>query len=460
MNVEKLLLVGVLVSCAQDSGPAKGPGRDLDSGGVTDSAPDDDVDTEPPGTALPSEVSRDSGRGVSDELVDAVGTAQRAFALDLYREIVASGAGDSGASFVYSPYSVSMALSMTLAGAEGATYDQLAAVMHLSEIDPLEIDPALNAMDLTLTRRANDCAALSDGENSCEITIVNQGFVSCEAEVQEAYRDLLARSYGATMYQLDFFRDPDGAVDQINAWISDITHEEIPELLAYGDITKGSLLVLINALYFAVSWKEPFFEDSTEEGSFTELDGSVSTAMMMQGTFDRATYAEGSGWQLVELPYLGGSFSMSLLVPDPGRYLEVEGELDQEFLDTALASLTGTPLFLTMPRFRVEFQTDFVEALQRLGASDLFVPGLADLSGISGASSSSSPLYVTDVMQDAIMEVDEQGTIAAAATAVIVEGEGEGEPDFTEVVIDRPFIMMIRQKDTGALLFVGRVMRP
>jgi serpin B len=212
-------------------------------------------------------------------------------------------------------------------------------------------------------------------------------------------------------------------------------------------------LVLTNAIYFNAAWDNPFEPNLTEDGPFYLLDGGEVTVPMMRQT-ESFGYAEGEGYQAVELLYDGRELSMVILLPEAGEFETFEGSLDAARVDAIVAALAHREVALKMPKF--EFDSDFSlqDPLVAMGMPDAFAE-VADFSGMTG----NRDLFIADVIHQAFVSVDEAGTEAAAATAVIMaELAVPAEP--VEVTVDRPFVFLIRDIETGAILFVGRVVNP
>jgi serpin B len=254
------------------------------------------------------------------------------------------------------------------------------------------------------------------------------------------------------MNGLDFARDSEAARLAINDWVAQRTNERIDELLPEGSIDDLTRAVLVNAIFFKANWQFPFDSDLTDGAPFHLLDGSTTDVQLMHGDM-RLDYAAGDGWQAVELPYVGGA-SMLVLVPDEGRFAEVEKELHERLLDEINRELTEHQVDLRVPRWESESDLDLIPPLEALGVKDLFDRSRADLSGIAG----NRDLYVTGVFHDANITVDETGTEAAAATAVVV-GEVSAPPP-AALTVDRPFIYLIRDDANGEILFMGRLLEP
>jgi serpin B len=237
--------------------------------------------------------------------------------------------------------------------------------------------------------------------------------------------------------------------------VSDQTDALIPTLLPVGTITQDTRFVLVNAIYFNAGWATPFDPQQTRGGAFTHLDGStVQAQMMSQGVLETG-YASGAGWAAVELPYAGNQTSMVVVLPDAGNFASVESALDGAQIDSIFSSLKTTAVELTMPKFTIQGATiSLKNELSKLGMTDAFDPAHADFSALSA-----DPIYIYDVLHQAYVSVDENGTKAAAATGVI--GVGTAAPQ-NPVTFDanRPFLFAIRDIPTNSVLFVGRVLDP
>ena len=225
----------------------------------------------------------------------------------------------------------------------------------------------------------------------------------------------------------------------------------IPELLAKGVISPDTLLTLVDAIYLKAAWETPFPEKATSDGTFTRLDGSTVTVPFMH-LVSGLGYASGAGWRAVELPYVGGTLAMTLILPDdPAAFV---AGLDGTTLSEVVSGLTPAQVTLALPRFSAETKVELSEVLQALGMPTAF-DGAADFSGITTA----ADLEISAVVHQANIDVDEKGTVAAAATAVVMR-ETSIPGELQTVVFDRPFLFALRDVPTGAVLFLGRVGDP
>jgi serpin B len=248
------------------------------------------------------------------------------------------------------------------------------------------------------------------------------------------------------------FTMPEPARLQVNQWVADSTQQQITDLLPVGIISPETRLVLTNAVYFKADWLTPFNAKSPM-GVFHAPAGDVPNATMMRGP-EAVELWSGAGYKAAALPYSGDTTSMIVVVPDAGTFDAFEQALTGDSLGAILdGRSTATLGALTLPRFKFVTKTDLVETLQALGMKQAFQPGEADLSGIDGT----HDLYVSDVVHQATIGVDEEGTVASAATAVV---GGRASVALNALVVDRPFLFLIRDDATGAILFQGRVLDP
>ena len=366
------------------------------------------------------------------------------FGLALYRAVAA----DAG-NVVLSPHSVSVALGMTWAGARTTTEAQMASALRFT-LGQARTHAAFNALDLALAQRAAR-PVVGSGQRF-RLRVVNALWGQSGYRFLAPFLDTLAENYGAGMYLLDFERDPEAARGVINTWVSAQTERRIPELLAMGGVHRNTVLVLTNAVYFSASWAQPFRAEDTHPAEFHLLDGTARVVPTMNRVAEMP-YADDPAWQAVELPYLGDELSMLVIVPASGRFAEVEQRLDAPALAAVVAALHDRRVTLALPRFSFRTAAGLRAPLIALGMTDAFTAA-ADLSGLDGA----RDLFIQDVVHEGFIAVDEAGTEAAAATAVVIGRTSVPEP--ATLRADRPFLFAIRDIPTGAVLFLGRVVDP
>lgn len=383
--------------------------------------------------------------------LEALIAGNTAFAFDYHRAVT----GRDG-NLIYSPYSLSIALAMTYAGARGETAAQMSDVLHYT-LPEERLHPAFNALDLGLAARSEQATDV-DPERRFELSIVNSLWGQQDYPFLADFLDTLALNYGAGMNLVDYAADPETARLTINDWVSGQTRDRINDLIPQGVIDTDTRLVLVDAIYFKAAWLFPFSEALTKDAPFTLLNGTrVQAPTMALAEPASLAYSAGDGWQAVALPYAGGTAEMVVILPDEGRFAEFESGLDAERYRQVLGGMQPRLVGLSMPGF--EFASDFMlrETLSGMGMPVPFTPGSADFSGMTDADS----LFISQVIHKAFISVDEVGTEAAAATAVVMAREAAmvTEPDVI-LTVDRPFFFAIRDVSTGTVLFAGRVLDP
>jgi len=397
------------------------------------------------GTVVKSEKAREMAPAVPAGDGEQLTAGNSQFAWGLYQQL----RGREGNLF-FSPYSISAALAMTYAGARGETEKQMAKALSFY-LPQDRLHPAFNALDLALASRGAGAEG-REGE-PFRLHIANALWGQEGFEFLPGFLDLLATNYGAGMRLVDYQKQPEAARQTINSWVSKETEDKIEELIAPGALNTLTRLVLTNAIYFDAAWQDKFEKRGTEPMPFTLLDGRDVTIDMMHGKQRRGRYGEGEGWMAAEVPYQGGELVMAILVPTEFR--EFDAGLDAHKVGDILNQMQEVEYTLYMPKFKYESSFSLKEALAAMGMADAFT-GEADLSGMDGK----RDLFVSAVIHKALVRVDEEGTEAAAATAVVIAmtAAPPGEP--LVVTVDRPFIFLIRDVKTGAVLFIGRVMDP
>lgn len=395
---------------------------------------------------------------IEDEQLAALIQQTNGFAFDWYRELLEEDEGNVFAS----PASVTIAMAMTYAGARGDTRDQLREVLRYP-IDDDELHEAFNALQRELDGRGEDVDPEPGGRYDedddpvpFQLSLVNGAWSHADYPFDDAYLEVLDDHYGGELREADFAADPDGVREEINGWVADHTEDRIDELLPEGSIDGFVRLVLVNAVYFFANWKYPFSEELTEPAQFTALDGTDHEVQLMSENRSWP-YAEVDGVQAVELPYVGDDVAMLVVLPPEGEFESYERSFDGETLAEVVDALEPRDGTVRLPRFEYESEYELSEAFERLGAPDAFDPDAADFSGM--VEGDEADLYVDGVYHDAFVAVDEEGTEAVAATGVVVR-EVSAPPDPFELVADRPFLFAIRDRPTGTILFLGRVVDP
>ena len=400
-----------------------------------------------PGELLKSDEKRITSPDVSTSEQALLVEGNSAFAFELYQALK----GKEGNIF-YAPYSISLALTMAYAGARGETAQQMADTLHFL-LGQDKLHPAFNWLDAELASR-DEVAQWKDGEGF-KLNIVNAIWGQKDYEFLPAFLDILAENYGAGLRILDFTTETEKSRLAINKWVSDQTEGRIKDLIPPGVINELTCFVLTNAIYFNAAWEHPFDKKMTANGPFYLLDGGqVTVPMMEQAEF--FGYTEGEGYQAVELLYDGDELSMVILLPGSGKFAAFEEGLQAQQVYDIISDLQLTGVTLTMPKFEFDSEFSLEDTLAEMGMPDAFSLIEADFSGMTG----SPELFIWGVVHKAFVAVDEAGTEAAAATAVS-GAPSAGPPESpVPVTIDRPFIFLIRDIETDAILFVGRVLNP
>ena len=355
----------------------------------------------------------------------------------------------------FSPFSIRTALGMTYAGARSETAAEMGRTLDLPPSDE-----ALHALVQTMRQR------LEARGDSCEMTIANALWSQEDAPLQTEFASLVSRHYGAPVNLVDFRRDPEAARAAINRWVAEATREKISELIPQGRLGQDSRLVLANAVFFKGAWAEPFKEWLTQDAPFHLAGGgTVDARLMFQQK--RVGYFEGDGLQAVALPYHGGELAMLLVLPERKDGLgDLEKQLTAETIDRWVHRMRSETVKLHVPRFTFSWGTaDVKDALAAMGMASAFDRRRADFSGINGRQPpDDEALFISSVFHRAFIEVNEEGTEAAAATAVEMVrtlSMPSVRPPATPVFrADHPFLFAIRHDASGAILFMGRVSNP
>jgi len=389
-----------------------------------------------------------------------------AFAFDLYQVL-----RNEHENLFYSPYSISLALATTYAGAHGETEEQMADTLHFV-LPQDRLHSAFSALNRALVQGAEEKAAEGVGAEPTpvpfpgyhpgdrfQLHIANALWGQDAYQFQPEFLAVLGQNYESELRTLDFTGAPEESRRTINDWVADHTEDRIQDILPLGAISGLTRLVLANAIYFRASWFYPFDPRATREQPFHLLDGGTATVSMMQQT-ERFNYYLGEGYQAVMLPYSGGKesphcrMSMVFLVPDDGCFQAFEDSLDARGVGTILNEMNTGYVDLTIPKFGFDSAFALKPTLSSMGMSLAFSWPGADFSGMTGQ----PELFVDEVYHRAFVFVEETGTEAAAASAVPITLGIPPEP--VEITIDRPFIFLIRDGETGIILFVGRVLDP
>lgn len=390
---------------------------------------------------LRSDLARDTTPNATDADVATLVGGNRDFAADLYK----LASAEQGNLFM-SPHSITTALAMTYAGAANNTATQIADVFHFTQA-PATLHASLNALDLALASRAQGG---SSETIPFRLRTANSMWGQDGFDVLAPFLDTLAVNYGTGMHVLDFAGATEASRQTINGWVEDQTNDKIQDLLPQGTIQPTTRLVLTNAIYFSAAWAEPFEASDTADRPFHVAGSAVQVPTLYQ-TADM-NYGEGSGWKAVEIPYDGEDLSMTVVVPDD--LSAFEQQLTGATFAQIGTAVTHHSVQLYLPKFKFASPLALKPILAELGMTDAFADGAADFSGIDGT----RDLVITDVLHKGFVGIDEAGTEAAAATAVVIGPTSV--PELATMVVDKPFLFFIKDRPTGAILFVGRVVDP
>lgn len=397
----------------------------------------------------------DAGDAPGDDSEDALTKAPSSkalvagnteFATDLYGQLAS---GDDNVFF--SPYSISAALSMTYAGAKTDTASAMKGTLHLPSGD---VHKAWKSLAAELAKRA-DAGSHGQGGDAFELSIANALFGEKTQSFKSTFTSTVKANYGAGLELLDFANKADAERLHINQWVEDQTHDKIKNLLPQGIITADTKLVLANAIYFKASWDKAFKASNTSQQKFTTRAGSKVDVDMMNET-ESLDYGAGANYEAVAIPYLGKDVELVAIAPKAGKLGSFESGFDAAKLNEVRQGMQSARVNLSLPKFKIAGSSvKLKDALGKLGMGVAFTDS-ADFSGITGKSDTK----IADVVHKAFIGVDEKGTEAAAATAVVMVAKSAIPKPPVTVTFDRPFIFAIRDIPTGTILFLGRVGNP
>jgi serpin B len=382
-----------------------------------------------------------------------VAGANNAFAADLYGRLAATEGN-----LFFSPNSIETALTMTYAGARGNTADEMAKVLHLSAIGADAGNPAELHKTFGAFLRDLNAPNGPDGKpRGYQLSVANALWGQKGHNFLQDFLGLVNTSYGAALTDLDFANNAEAARVTINTWVEKQTQQKIQNLIAKGVLDGRTRLVLTNAIYFKGDWTSQFKKDATKDARFNVTADKTVTAPMMNRTGDYA-YAEDAALQVLKMPYVGNEVSMVVLLPKRVDGLaDLQKRLTAENLEMWGRGNRSQKVVLTMPKFKLTAQFELAKTLAAMGMTDAFSGGKADFSGIDGQ----HYLYISNVIHKAYVDVNEEGTEAAAATAIGMRTMGAALPP-RQIVFkaDHPFLFLIRHEKSGAILFMGRVSTP
>jgi serpin B len=439
-RVLALLSVAVAVTSCQNPPVVSGPTS------TTSITPGDEAATAAPrGEVLIADRARVAPDASAAE-VRALVAGNNAFAFDLYQAI-----RDGEQNLLYSPFSISQALAMLYAGAQGETAQQMAETLHFT-LPQERLHSAFNALDSRLVSKDQ----ATGQPDAFTLHVANALWGQKGLPFRDEFLTALAQNYGAGVHLADLQGDPAAAIEAINSWANYETQGRIPQVV--NKLSPDAAIVLANAIYFNAAWEQRFVESNTYGEAFHLPDGSQKAVPMMQQS-EALRYRSGDGFQAVTLPYAGRSAEMVIILPEKGRFREIEQRLSAGWVDDLQAAMQEGEVRLTMPKFTYAPELDLAATLRSMGMPDAFSPEAADFSGMIA---DPVPVWIGGVLHKSFIDVDERKTEAAAVTVVeMVAGAAPAPPTpVTEITVDRPFFYLITDRNTGAILFVGRVMDP
>lgn len=387
-------------------------------------------------------IQREAGTVSAD--VRAVVEGNNRFALDLYGRLRSGRPGN----LFFSPGSLSTALAMTYAGARGQTAEQMAEVLHF-RLPQEKLHPAFTALQETWD---------AQGEKAgYKLSVANRLWGQEGFDFRPAFLVTSREHYGAELAQVDFARQPEPALRRINAWVEERTQGKIRDLIPPGVLDAMTRLVLTNAVYFKGVWAEQFQKSATKGAPF-HVSARRQADVPLMSQQDEFRYWAGDGVKVLELPYGEGDLAMLALLPDEIEGLPaLEAGLTVENLSRWLTGLRKQKVRVSLPRFTLSSSFQLDDVLGAMGMARAFTPGEADLSGMS----SQEELFLSAVVHKAFVDVNEEGTEAAAATGIAVGATSFVVPQEPAVFrADHPFVFLIRDNRSGSILFLGRLVNP
>ena len=395
-----------------------------------------------------STLARETAPNVADADLATVVSGNTDFALKMFPLLDVNPAHNT----FFSPYSTTQAFALLAPGVRGATASQIEQTLSFN-IPQARLNPAFNKLGLILESRTSGIV-LANGLQTPKLTNANALWGQHGFSILPAYLDTLAVNFDAGLHFADFVAATESSRQSINGWVEGQTNGKILNLIPQGGVTADTRLVLTNALWFKASWASPFIKDSTANQSFINRDSTSSVHPFMRQRLS-LPFAETAEYRAVDIPYAGDNLSMLVIMPGPGTFdLFTAGLTPSVLTDITNRTnrLSARMIDFSMPKFTFTKTSSLTQNLKSLGMTDAFDPNRADLSGIDGQ----RDLFVTDVFHQAFIGVDEEGTEAAAATAISVGTTSIPVPDLT-LAIDHPFIFLIRDRQSGSILFMGKI---
>ncbi len=362
------------------------------------------------------------------------------FAFELFQDI-----RNTSSNLFYSPFSISSALAMVYTGAEGNTKKELSKTLHFPDKEEL------------------DFSAVSKSKNdNIQLNIGNSLWGQNGYPFNSVFLETLNKKFGSKLHLADFKTDGgrNKASSDINQWVSQETEGKITKLIDKGFLSETTRLVLANAIYFKAKWATPFKESGNQSFSLLDNDFVITPSMNVKAFLK---YTKGADYQAIELPYKGNQMSMVILLPTvgQGQFENISKSLNYQYVEQLLGAMKARPIELAMPKFNIATELSLADTLNNMGIKDAFSSENSDFSAMKSEAyeNKDENIYISKILHKAVIKIDETGTVAAAATTVGKMSVGCGDNAF-KISIDRPFIFIIRDLNSGAVLFVGQVLNP
>ncbi len=381
--------------------------------------------------------------GATSAGVASVVQANNQFAFDLYSSLESDPA-NNGRNIFFSPYSISSAAAIAYEGARGATAQEMESVFHFPP-DAAVRRPAFARLYNEMNQQASGYT----------LDTANALWIEKTYALLPSYTGTAMEYYGANATNMDFKSDPSGSTDAINKWAEGKTNGKITNLIPQGGITPLTRLVITNAVYFKGKWARQFDKSLTHAADFHVSANKTVQAQMMSMSGEKAkfNYTETDKLQALDMQYQDSNLSMLVLLPKDGDIAGLEASLDPEMIAGIRSSLSSRQINVIFPKFTFEAGYSLGKDLSAMGMQGAFDPGMADFSGMDG----SKNLSISEIYHKAYIDVNEEGTEAAAATAIVMTASAAMPNQF---VADHPFIFLIQDRSSGEILFMGRVMDP
>lgn len=436
MTRRDMIRLAVLATLAQPLLAACGDGGNDDERGAGGVSEGDGIEL------VRSDVERAAGdHGAIPDVV----AAMHRFAGGVYGALPADG------NLVLSPYSIAVALGMTLTGAGGTTAEEMRAVLGADE----HFHSGLNALTAHVEGLAGRQERADGSEAEIALDAANQLFGRQGVGWEQPFLDVLAEEYGAGMRTVDYATAFEEARVLINDWVEQQTHDRIEDLIPEGILNALTTLVLVNAIYLKAPWEKPFDKQLTAPAAFHRVDGTTVDVDLMSGAPVPGQLVRGDGWQAARLPYAGNLVAMTIVLPDEGRFADVAALVAGGGLPAMVADARQGMLDVRLPKWTSRTSAALGDVLIELGMPSAFDPQRADFFPMTGED---LVLFISAVLHQGFIAVDEDGTEAAAATAVVMGRTSA--PMTTPFHVDRPFLYVVHDVEHGTPLFLGRVVDP